>query len=219
MNAPSDPLAFPKMARLNRGMVITEKLDGTNAQIFIVNSDTDPTCSDFSRILGTVAGVSILAGSRTRWLSPGREDNYGFAQWVKENLADLALLGPGCHFGEWWGRGIQRTYGLTERRFSLFNAGRWAQVSSGVVDLSGEGPVAGPRCCSVVPKLWEGDFNSTVIDEVVNNLRANGSVAVPGFMDAEGVVVYHTAAKQSFKVTLKRDKSPKSLLTPVETGV
>jgi hypothetical protein len=33
---------------------------------------------------------------------------------------------------------------------------------------------------------------------------------MPGFMDPEGIVVYHVAANQMFKVTLKGDDAPKS---------
>src|SRR5436305_1822690 len=96
--------AFPKIARLNRECVITEKIDGTNASILI---DED--------------GV-VMAGSRTRWITP-ENDNFGFAKWVEANKSELMKLGVGHHFGEWWGSGIQRGYGLTkgEKRFSLFN--------------------------------------------------------------------------------------------------
>ena len=52
---------------------------------------------------------------------------FGFARWVETNRERLiTLLGPGLHFGEWWGSGIQRGYGLTkgDKRFSLFNVER-----------------------------------------------------------------------------------------------
>jgi len=42
-------------------------------------------------------------------------------------------------------------------------------------------------------------------------LRTIGSVAAPGFMDPEGIVVYLSAARSMFKVTLKGDDAPKSL--------
>jgi hypothetical protein len=91
---------FPKMARLSREIIITEKIDGTNAQIFIGEDG------------------EFLCGSRTRWITP-ENDNYGFAKWAYERKDDLIRdLGPGRHFGEWWGQGIQRGYGLKEKRFS-----------------------------------------------------------------------------------------------------
>ena len=107
---PSDPLVFapmPKIARLNREIIITEKIDGTNASVHIVPDFETGACK-------------VLAASRTRWITP-QNDNLGFAAWVEANREGLLQLGPGHHFGEWWGRGINRNYGLTERRFSLFN--------------------------------------------------------------------------------------------------
>src|SRR5437762_12956973 len=99
---------FPKMARLSRECILTEKIDGTNGQIFI-----------------TDAG-EFLVGSRSRWLTK-ETDNFGFHKWATEHREDLMKLGPGRHFGEWWGAGIQRGYGLQkgEKRFSLFNCQRW----------------------------------------------------------------------------------------------
>lgn len=99
---------FPKIPRLSRDMVITEKLDGTNACIYIGEDG------------------EFLTGSRTRWITPGKQtDNYGFSQWAHSHKDELLKLGPGLHFGEWWGSGIQRKYGLSEKRFSLFAVHRW----------------------------------------------------------------------------------------------
>ncbi len=98
---------FPKMARWSRDIVITEKLDGTNASIYIGEDG------------------EFLTGSRTRWITPD-DDNFGFSRWAHENREDLLKLGAGLHFGEWWGQGIQRKYNINEKRFSLFNTHRWA---------------------------------------------------------------------------------------------
>ncbi len=87
---------FPKMARLYRDIVITEKLDGTNAQILIDDAgfaDGNEVCE--------VDGLALWAGSRTRWLdTSSRGDNFGFAKWVQDNAAELVKLGEGRHFGE-----------------------------------------------------------------------------------------------------------------------
>lgn len=80
---------FPKMARLSREIIITEKIDGTNAQILITESG------------------ELFVGSRTRWITV-QDDNFGFAKWVSENKETIMQLGKGRHFGEWWGSGIQR---------------------------------------------------------------------------------------------------------------
>lgn len=60
-------------------------------------------------------------------------------------------------------------------------------------------------CCYVVPVLYQGPFSSEKIDEIATRLRETGSVAAPGFMDPEGVVIYLAAARQYFKFTLDGD--------------
>lgn len=173
---------FPKVPRLNREIIVTEKIDGTNAQVFIAED-----------------GETILAGSRTRWITP-EADNFGFAAWVRDNRDDLLKLGPGRHFGEWWGSGIQRQYGLPkgERRFSLFNVARWSDDS------------VRPSCCHAVPTLYRGPFDLSAIRGCEDYLRTDGSMAAPGFMKPEGIIVFHTAANSGFKVTLEKDEEPKS---------
>lgn len=37
-------------------------------------------------------------------------------------------------------------------------------------------------------------------------LRHSGSVAVPGFAKPEGIVCFHTASNEMFKVTLEKDE-------------
>lgn len=162
---------FPKLSRLYREITITEKLDGTNAAVYI-------------------DGDTVLAQSRTRWITP-QDDNFGFARWVNENAQQLKLLGNGRHFGEWWGEGIQRRYGIKGKRFSLFNTSRWA--------------TEWPSCCDVVPVLYQGKFCTDNIEQCLSELHTKGSVASPGFMRPEGVVIYHSSSNQSFKVTLQGD--------------
>ena len=57
--------------------------------------------------------------------------------------------------------------------------------------------------------LYRGLFNGPQIEWEVQKLRIHGSVTAPGFMDPEGVIVYHTAANRMFKVTCKDDEKPK----------
>ena len=174
----SEFINFPKMARWSRDVVITEKLDGTNAQVFIGENG------------------EFMTGSRTRWITPD-DDNYGFSKWAHEHKDELMLLGPGRHFGEWWGQGIQRKYGLNEKRFSLFNTSRWADER--------------PACCHVVPVLYQGMMRGGLMDSVIEELAESGSKAAPGFMDAEGVVLFHVAAGVGFKKTIKKDEVPKGM--------
>lgn len=169
---------FAKIARLSRDMVITEKIDGTNGCVAI---DDDG---------------NIRAGSRNRWITT-ENDNFGFARWVEENKAELCKLGPGRHFGEWWGQGINRGYGLHEKRFSLFNIHKWS-----------DNPER-PSCCRVVPVLDKGIFSITSATYMLDMLIKNGSQAVPGYMKPEGIVIYHKASNQLFKKTIENDEVPK----------
>ncbi len=190
---------FPKMARLSREVIVTEKIDGTNAQVFI-----------------SPDGQQLLAGSRTRWITP-QDDNHGFAAWVEAHRDELLTLGPGRHFGEWWGAGIQRRYGLTEKRFSLFNVQRWALYGTEPQRIATADPRIEkwqdvlPACCGVVPILYRGQFCTQAIENHLEWLRTNGSAAAPGFMKPEGVVVFHVAGNVGFKKTLDKDEMPKAL--------
>ena len=181
---------FRKIPRWSRDIIITEKIDGTNGVIHV--SD------DLS---------TISAGSRSRWIT-SEADNYGFARWVYANEKSLiADLGPGYHFGEWWGQGIQRRYGMTEKRFSLFNVTRWLNATFQTPQLD------------VVPKLYEGPLIARIdveldldlaVEQTLDDLHTKGSVAAPGFMDPEGIVIFHTASGALFTKTIKGDDKPKT---------
>lgn len=184
--------AFPKVPRLNREIVITEKIDGTNGAIVVAPlKDTDVLQQG-----GVKAGeYGVLAQSRTRFIFPDN-DNFGFAQWVADNAEALAEgLGEGTHFGEWYGQGIQRKYGLSDRRFMLFDVERAGQ------------PL--PDSVEVATVLYRGNFNTYMVERAVDSLREHGSQHVKGFPDPEGVVVFHTAANRTFKVLCENDAIPK----------
>jgi len=200
MNTNTEFTGFPKLARLSRDCIISEKIDGTNAQILITEDG------------------QIMTGSRNRWITPG-DDNHGFATWCSQHREELLTLGTGRHFGEWWGSGIQRGYNLPkgEKRLSLFNADRWC--------LHGETPrampTADPRvnkwqdvlppCVGVVPILYQGPFTTDACDAALWALRTGGSKAAPGFKLPEGIVCWHIAGNLGFKKTLENDGSPKSI--------
>lgn len=167
---------FPKIPRLYKECVITEKIDGTNGVIYITDDN------------------EMFVGSRNRWLS-AESDNFGFHRWTMENKDQLMKLGPGRHHGEWWGSGIQRGYGLTkgEKRFSLFNTNIWNEENQP------------PECCSVVPVLYQGEFSTNALDDVMDKLWNYGSVASPGFMKPEGVMIYHSSANHYFKAPFDKE--------------
>lgn len=203
---------FQKIARLSRGCVVTEKIDGTNAQVLITEFFAGDNLPDRELHLALreraddLPPLVMLAGSRNRYVTP-HNDNFGFAGWVKTNAAALWALGEGRHFGEWWGSGVQRGYGLQkgEKRWSLFNVARWDYTTRDREKY----PTDRPACCDCVPVLYSGEFTTSAVDIALDHLRTHGSVAAPGFMKPEGVVVWHDAARTLFKKTIEKDEEPK----------
>ena len=187
--------AWPKIPRHGKGKVIvTEKLDGTNAQIFIVPwfkllDTNEKVIHKFANEEGDL--FCVFAGSRNRYITP-EQDNYGFARWVAENIEDLQQLDVGRHFGEWYGAGIQRRYDLDHKRFALFNVQRW-----------GEHNPSTPDCCEAVPILYQDVGEPDTLDKCMSCLKETGSVASKGFMNPEGVIMYNTATKQLLKSTFE----------------
>lgn len=190
--------AFPKIGRLNRKCTITEKIDGTNAQIV------------FDEV------GNMLVGSRKRQIYPEGTlfdadgtvikgtDNMGFAQWaysLQDTLFDY--LGAGRHYGEWAGAGIQRGYGLTTKRFYLFNTFRW---DDDLFDMQGQHDIG----LFVVPTLYTGDYSVDMINDIVKHLPDN-AMTLNGttFHNPEGVIVYHHGTRTYAKVTCKKDNEGK----------
>lgn len=171
---------FPKIHRYSRDVVVTEKLDGTNAAVVI---------SPDGKFLG--------AQSRSRLITP-EDDNYGFARWSWTNGDKLAAtLGEGTHYGEWWGLGIQRGYNMKRKVFSLFNVHRWAAVNDEEIGLS------------VVPTLWKGPMDNLCVKAEMKVLEVEGSMASPGFMKPEGIVIFHTQGNFLLKKTFEKDDAGK----------
>jgi hypothetical protein len=197
----SDFPKFKPIPRLHREVTLTEKIDGTNGLIDIQwadDPDYTPTHDVVMYVKWEDRNYAIAAGSRSRWIWPGM-DNHGFAGWVFANAdALVSTLGVGTHYGEWWGSGIQRGYGLQkgEKRFSLFNSGRW--TSDMLTAVPGLG---------VVPILATGNGSelNLLVQQALTDLQMHGSWVAPGFMRPEGVVAYHKAANSFFKVTCEKD--------------
>lgn len=197
--------AFPKLPRLNRSCVVTEKIDGSNAAIIIHEDETV---------------LTVAAQSRKRLLSLGKgKDLNGFYAWVLENRGALVeLLGPGRHFGEWYGAGIQRGYGLDHKRFALFNTDRW--MPSFLTSENAMGGIStlpsfmGENAIHTVPTLGYMEFSTGQINAKVRELSVRGTQINQASGPAEGVVVWHNAARQMFKVTIEGDERPKSSQEP-----
>lgn len=212
----ADFIEFPKIARYSREVIVTEKIDGTNAQIVVCPEDEVHARLDGSGSTGYADGFYLFTGSRNRWITP-KDDNFGFARWVNENAAELVKLGPGRHYGEWWGSGIQRGYGLQkgEKRFSLFNVSRWADrhtippESENTKHVDLETLKWAPSCCHVVPVLARGTLGEIDIPKILYDLQDAGSVASPGFRKPEGIVIFHAQGNVAFKKTYDKDDAGK----------
>lgn len=192
-----------KTPRLFRDIVITEKIDGTNAAVIIKKVDEYEADRIDAHVTRDVDGQwwAIGAQSRKRIIKPGA-DNYGFAGWVYSNAYLLRdLLGEGYHYGEWWGKGIQRGYGLDEKRFSLFNVNRYADAAARANGLF-----------DVVPTMYAGPYSEEAVRRALIGLTNGGSWAAPEYTNPEGVIVYHSASNQVYKALLDNDHLPKGLV-------
>lgn len=157
---------WPKIPRIASSMVlVTEKLDGTSA------------CLSFD------SQGNLACQSRRRIVTPD-DDNYGFAAWCETNRDSLWNdLGVGKWFGEWWGGGCQRGYGLAkgDMRFSLFNTQAWAERTTPAFTPGlGAVPVLASGVLYDIPRMMDDCLETLVLD---------GSRAVPGYRNPEGYVV------------------------------
>jgi hypothetical protein len=211
--------AWPKTPRLRKAgsTTITEKIDGTNACVVIklYEADDHDDALRSGQATSTVdsAGFAhvVYAQSRNRIIYPG-SDNAGFAGWVWDWAYELvSLLGLGRHYGEWWGQGIQRRYGMDRKVFSLFNVNRWEQAGEEWYEQATDINM------DLVPVLYRGVFSDVEIDKALNALRENGSIAAASWdkfgQKAEGIVLRHSELGGNLKVMLENDDIPKGLQT------
>lgn len=210
VQTPRSPIEFrrwAKISRLNREVTITEKIDGSNGAVgieeFWPGIDAGLPEGAGTLVHCYKGKYVVYAQSRSRIITPAM-DNYGFAAWVRDNALNLVNdLGPGLHFGEWWGFGINRGYGVPKgvRYFSLFNTSRW--------DADRARAFRTPSL-DVVPVIATASSLATPeIDQALDDLRSGGSYAAHGFMNPEGVVIFHKASQGLYKVTLVNDDKGK----------
>lgn len=190
--------SWPKTTRLFRQVTVTEKIDGTNACIIFEPCGED--CLNCTTLC--CEAYEVGAQSRNRLISPDN-DNAGFAAWVYENADQLfSILGYGRHYGEWWGQKIGRKYGMDHRVFSLFNVDKWSDELMDGVDI-------GDAKLSTVPVLYRGDMDTERIMYAARMLKLHGSVAAPGFMDPEGLCVWHSQSRIVQKFTFDNNDKGK----------
>lgn len=151
---------------------VTQKLDGTNAQILIQEFTNSGMLGHGGKSSGDYV---IHAGSRTRWLGSetrtqkkGKggisyervtiDDNHGFYKWVMDNKEELTeKLGPGRYYGEWCGPGIQNGENLTERALFLFNPPKNCENL--------------PNGVHLVPQLFDGVVNLEEVGLEIHQIR------------------------------------------------
>ena len=196
---------YGKTPRLYRDVTITEKLDGTNSQLVFMNAPYGERHPDYVSSFLDEDGVPVFlyCGSRNRLITPGNgTDNYGFAGWAQENALDLfEALGVGRHYGEWYGLGIARGYDLPEKRWALFNPHRYAGINL-------------PPRVETVPLVMQRNFGAIDFQSVLADLQASGSLASPGFMNPEGVIVRHSASKAIYKLLIGDDGTNNKVKDP-----
>lgn len=173
---------FPNFGKIYRfteqEIVVTEKIDGTNGLIFFDEE------------------LNMRVGSRNRWITP-EDDNYGFARWAYENEEELRKLGPGHHYGEWWGKGIQHGYGMDRKVFSLFNVFRWSDEE------------VRPSCCDVVPQLVTSTLTEdSLLLPLFFNTPIPKSIAAAKYgvecSNVEGLMLYFTKSRIYMKHPYKK---------------
>lgn len=165
-------IGYGKTLRIDSDVVITEKIDGTNALIYVSPDG------------------AVWAGGRRRWLTPA-DDNHGFAQWVKDNEDTLRKdLGPGYHRGEWFGGKIQRGYGLRIPQLALFDVDRYLPKLSPMWDATAAGFVTANL--RIVPILSRGPFSFDTIERVERSLKRGSYIYTDDetvFQRPEGFIV------------------------------
>lgn len=226
-------IKWESTARLFRDVVITEKLDGTNACVIFEriapeeNDDISLIGKSPVRIFNDNGyAFAVYAQSRNRLITPSN-DNAGFAKWVEKNADRLFhVLGEGRHYGEWWGQGIGRKYDMTEKVFSVFNTAGWFKEEvNEYEELTSRAIRAGHLATlgihiDAVPVLGVHTFNEEVIRGQADLLRLNGSLATlkytgGRFSKPEGICIYHKGADRVFKYTFdSNDKHKWELEAP-----
>lgn len=171
---------WPKTKHIDKCMsvIVTEKIDGTNACIVFEEDGT------------------MFVQSRNRIITPAM-DNAGFARWAERNKRDLFyIFGPGRHYGEWWGHKIGRTYDMSYNVFSVFNNGRFYKTEANSNDsMSTRAYEMGlGEEVSAVPLVYSGSYGTQEMEDAINNLRTGASMAANEFgveyTKPEGVCIY-----------------------------
>ena len=185
--------SFPSIERLeNIYCIISEKIDGTNGLIEINETN-------------------VRFGSRNRYISFS-DDNAGFANFFKDYEARFKDAAkdittdesyPLRIYGEWFGCGIQRNYGLKDKLFMPFSS------------FYGEKLIEYQVPNVITPNImYTGKFSMEIVDTCMQQLKLNGSGVVKDYKQPEGIVIffpkYNFRLKETFDGAKWKDALPKS---------
>jgi len=185
INLPREELKYPSFPSIERieniRCFINEKIDGTNGMIEITKD-------------------ALRFGSRNTYLS-SKEDNHGFYKFCKEYItypvSDIIIRRlypnnpptyPVRIYGEWFGKGIQRTYGLKARYFMPFNP-----YHADALTYCGVPYIVYPA------ELYSGKFSVSQLELCMDDLKLRGSKVIEDYMNPEGVVIYFPKYNFSLK--------------------
>ena len=162
---------FKKFQKIKREEMLyvrcSQKINGTNCHVVFDNG-------------------KWLAASKNRYLKKD-SDHFGFYRFVEENYIELFnILGPGTHYGEWCGKGIQNGEGLSNRHWVLFS-----QKYVNILNFTKKN-ILENHICYKAPIIIQGrpvDFRLKTVKEIENkalNFISRGSF----FSDcpAEGII-------------------------------
>ena len=210
----SNYASFPSIERLeNIYCVISEKVDGTNSLIEI--NEVFP--------VGEPKEIQVRFGSRNRYIT-FNNDNAGFANFFrhyearfKDVAADIILKElevsgetltecqeqyPLRIYGEWFGSGIQRGYGLKDKFFMPFSTFYAEKLIEYQVPN-----IIKPNI------MYTGKFSQEIADICMQTLT-NGSLVIPEFKRPEGIVIhfpkYNLRLKQTFEGSKWEQNIPKA---------
>jgi hypothetical protein len=185
-------LSFPKIQRLeNLEVIVTEKLDGTNAVIY-KETEEDGT-------------IRFKFGSRNRWLGGHDEkgkiiENHGFFQFCSDNLEYLMKLSDGYHYGEFIGPGINRGYFRDKKMLFLFDTRLEEAANNGLF---------GPDI-RTVPVLAENISLIEVMMYMKDIKDENPELmsTINEQVKMEGVMLYIPRLNQRIKVIFDKEHNP-----------
>jgi hypothetical protein len=196
---------FDKIHALHKTtLLVTQKLHGTNASIWIRPTGEIDYSEEQAQFLTEDGQFLVLPGKRTSFITL-ENDNFGFARFVYENKEALyKALGQGVWFGEWCGPGINSGEGLTQKRLALFAV---LSLEEKYHNMKSAG--LWPDRVDLVPVLFTGLGSNIeqIAELVMNDLKEKGSSYVPGYMRPEGIVIQILGTNVKFKKVFEAEET------------